>query len=58
MSSDIVDLELTLIHETDLAILVKNLKGEDVWLPKSVVEDYGDGTYAVPHQWAMEKELI
>lgn len=44
-------------NETPKAILV--FDGEtEVWLPKSHVEDNGDGTFTVPQWLAEEKELV
>lgn len=37
-AKEIIDIEVTLVHETDLAILVKNSRGNKVWLPKSMIE--------------------
>lgn len=58
--SKVVDLDLTVKHATDKAILVTNLKGKDVWLAKSQI-DMGvmdDDPITVPEWLAIEKELI
>ncbi len=55
--SDIIDIAGYVRHETDAAILL--FDGErEVWLPKSKIEDNGDGTWGMPEWLAMEKELI
>jgi len=57
------DLECTLIHETDLAILV-TIDGEhNVWLPKSAIEIERDEDSDVvivsaPEALLIDKELI
>jgi len=43
-------------HETDKAILVYDGE-QSIWLPKSHVEDNGDGTFTVPQWLAEEKGL-
>lgn len=54
---DLVDLELTLIHETEKAFLLSDGK-KKVWVPKSVVENNEDGTFTMPQSWAEEKGLV
>lgn len=49
------------LKETDLALLVE-LDGEEVWIPKSVIDDdsevyrVGDEGTLVVHEWWAEKE--
>jgi len=51
---EIYDFSAEKRHETAAAVLI--FDGEkEVWLPKSHLEDYGDGTFAVP-QWLAEKK--
>jgi hypothetical protein len=38
MRSELVDLDVVIKAETELAIGVENLKGRMVWLPKSQIE--------------------
>ena len=56
--SDIIDVAAIIHHETDKAFLVDAGGEEKVWLPKSQVEDNGDGTFAMPEWLATEKGLI
>lgn len=62
MKSDLVDLTLVLVHETDKAILVKEHEdAEDkVWLPKSLIEFVRKGSLVevtLPERIATEKGL-
>lgn len=43
--------------ETPMAVMVKNLNGENIWLPKSEIEIYS-GVIEVPEWLAIKKELI
>lgn len=52
-----VEVEGEVIYETALAWLL-NIDGDQVWLPKSQVEDHGDGTFTVPEWLALERGLI
>lgn len=57
MGRELVDLEGVVRGETDKAIrLVVGDKA--AWLPKSHVEDNGDGTFTMPEWLAIDKELI
>lgn len=51
------DLTADLKHETDKAFLVTD-GDKDVWLPKSLVENNGDGTFTMPEWLAIDKELV
>ena len=62
--SDIVKVELQVevndegdFIETPMAVLVKNVEGDKVWLPKSEIEVY-DGIIEMPEWLAEKKELI
>lgn len=50
------DFSGTLKRETASALLV-NDGTRDVWLPKSLTEDNGDGTFTVPEWLAIEKGI-
>ena len=54
---EIVDLELELLHETNGAYRVTDGK-TTTWLPKSQVQNNGDGTFTMPEWLAIEKELV
>jgi hypothetical protein len=56
-NSDLVDIAAEIRRETEKAWLL--FDGErEVWVPKSQVEDNGDGTFAMPEWLAIAKELI
>lgn len=56
MSEDeTVELDLDLVHETDLAWVVDDGDGHRVALPKSRCEKLGTGKFDVP-VWIAEKE--
>lgn len=52
--SDLVDIEATLVHQTDAAYLLYDGKTK-AWIPKSAVEDNDDGTFTMPEAMAIEK---
>jgi len=59
---DYVELRVSMVkHETDDAVLVE-YEGEDIWIPKSCLEDYpdvGDGGDILVQQWiAVEKGMV
>lgn len=64
MRSNIVDVEVSVIAETERAIKVRPnfRKGEAVWLPKSAVEIDrvvgGEATISLPEALAIEKGLV
>jgi hypothetical protein len=69
MGSKLIDVAAELRHETDSAYLLYDGRSEikkgdtvkselRVWVPKSQVEDNGDGTYAIPEWLALEKGFI
>lgn len=58
MSNDLVTIRAVILEpETELAIMVKNLEGRDVWLPKSKISIDGD-EIELPEWLAEEKDLI
>ncbi len=64
MRSDIVDIEVLVLHRTEMAAHVKDGSGRKAWLPLSQIEIYppeGSSTYStvsLPEWLALEKELI
>jgi hypothetical protein len=59
MRSELVDLtDVAIEHETEKAILVTNLKGRKVWLPKSQVEIDEERVITMPLWLAREVELV
>ena len=56
--SDLVDVDATLRHETGKAYLLDHGADEPAWVPKSQVEDNGDGTFTMPEWLAIEKGMI
>ena len=56
--SDIIDLAGELRHETDKAFLVDFGEDKPVWVPKAMVENNDDGTFAMPEWLALDKGLI
>ncbi|MCA0303506.1 MAG: hypothetical protein LCH95_13975 [Proteobacteria bacterium] len=61
--SDLIDISVVLVHETERAVLVDHGGAETVWLPKSAVEierDAGGRTWTVtlPERLAAEKGLL
>ena len=55
--SDLTDIAAELRHETDKAWLIFD-GDKEVWLPKSQVENNGDGTFTMPEWLAHDKGLI
>lgn len=64
---DIIELLCEYVTETDSALCVTNLKDENVWLPKSVIQiDSSPKAIArtgvvdiqIPEKWAYDKGLI
>jgi hypothetical protein len=50
--------ELPVLLETEKAVMVKNIKEEEVWLPKSQVEIVNNHVVIVPQWLAEDKELV
>ena len=63
MKSKLIDISAIVRHQTDSAFLLYDGRSEEkdktkelrVWVPKSQVEDNGDGTFTMPEWLAMEK---
>lgn len=56
-SSDLVNIEAKIKAETEKAILLYD-GSVTAWVPKSQVEDNGDGTFDMPEFLAMDKGFI
>lgn len=54
---NIVEVTAELRRETEKAYLLYDGKKE-VWVPKELCEDYGDGTFQMPDWLALDKGLI
>lgn len=58
-ASDLIDIAAILKHETERAFLLDaGMASGPVWVPKSQVENNGDGTFTMPEWLAKEKGLI
>lgn len=57
MKSELYDFAGRIEHETEKALLIFD-GTKKVWLPKSRVEDNGDGTFTIDQSLAEEKELV
>lgn len=56
---DLIDIAAKLVGETDKAFRIDDGgKQGPVWVPKSQVENNGDGTFTMPEWVALEKELV
>lgn len=61
--SDLVDISVVLVHQTEKAVLVDHGGDANVWLPRSAIEIEKDAngktwTVTLPERLAMEKGLI
>jgi len=56
--SNIVEFAALLVHETKRAVLLDHGADKPVWLPKSLVEDNGDGTWGPPEGVLIDKGVI
>lgn len=68
-SNKLIDISAELRHETDKAYLLYDGRSETkkgdttpselrIWVPKTMVEDNGDGTFTMPEWLALEKGFI
>jgi len=55
--SDLIDIAAVKRDETESALLLDDGVGK-AWVPKSMVEDNGDGTWAMPEWLATVKRFI
>lgn len=53
---ELYDMDAELKHETEDAFLVTD-GADNYWLPKSLTENNGDGTFTLP-RWLAEKKGI
>lgn len=69
MSEKLIDISAIIRHETDNAYLLYDGRSETkkgdtvpselkVWVPKSMIEDNGDGTFTMPEWLAKDKGFI
>lgn len=58
MKTRLYDFSAIVVHQTERAILLDVGNEKPVWLPKSAVEDNGDGTFTCTEALATEKEII
>lgn len=61
--SDLIDITVTIIHQTDLAVKVDHGGKEPTWLPRSAIEiekndDGKTWTVTLPERLAEEKGMI
>lgn len=54
---ELYDFHAELKHETEMAYLVTD-GDKDYWLPKSMTENNGDGTFTLPQWLAEEKGIV
>ncbi len=54
---ELFDLAAKVLHETDRAWLLFDGTTK-AWVPKSVVENNGDGTFTMPSEMAEEKGFV
>lgn len=57
MAADRIDFDAEIVRETEFAWLLE-IYGEEIWFPKSQVEDNEDGTFAIPEWLAQERGLM
>lgn len=55
---DIIEVEATLVSQTENAFLLDNGGHQKIWVPKSLVEYDGDGVFQMPEWLAENKGLI
>lgn len=56
-NSDLVDIRAELRHETDKAFYIHDGSRTE-WVPKSLVENNGDGTFTMPEWLATQKGFV
>ena len=57
MKRELIDIAAQVRHETDRAFLLYDGKKTE-WVPKSQVEQNGDGTFTMPEWLAKDKGFI
>lgn len=59
VESKIIDIDAVILFENKAGTAIKIDDGKtSAWLPKNLVEDYGDGTIAMPEWLAKDRGLI
>ena len=56
--NNLVEVEAEIHAETEKAFLLDHGGDEKKWVPKSQVEDNGDGTFSMPEWLAKDKGMI
>lgn len=56
--NELYDFDAVVRHETGDAFLLDVGKESNIWLPKSLTQDNGDGTFTVPRWFAEKKEIV
>lgn len=60
--SDLIDIDVVLVHKTDKAWLIRDADGNDIWIAKSQAEldqsKPGKWVLTLPQWLAEQKELI
>ena len=54
----LADIDATVMIDRDRAWLLDFGGDEPAWVPKSLVEDNGDGTFTMPEWLALDKGII
>jgi hypothetical protein len=66
VSDDLVQLDVEVLRETEKALLVRAETGDEVWIPKSLVDDDSEcfslksspGTMLLPGWFARKERLV
>lgn len=58
MSNEMTEVDARLIRETEMAFLIDDGSGEQVWIPKSLTVYDGGSTFTIPEWLAIEKGLV
>lgn len=57
-NSDLFDFSATVVRESEKAWQLDVGEANPVWMPKSLVEDNGDGTFTAPEWLCKEKGIV
>lgn len=55
---NIITLKINIMMSSGSAMMFENLKGQKVWVPKSLCEYDNDGELQIPEWLALDKGLI